>query len=92
MKTFNLGYQPRTKRNDYMSLCNGKSNSLWWNAEDGGCPEWSDRRWCFLRHSEIAKAYSTSYYDDCFFSNRFSVGAHPNTAICHAMKMWKLSQ
>merc|ERR1712018_594606 len=81
------GYRARTKRNDFMSLCNGKSNSLWWNAMVGGCPEWSDRKWCFLRLSDLEKAYSTSYYDDCFFSNRFNVAAHPNTAICHAMKI-----
>ena len=51
-----LGYRARTKRNDFMSLCNGKSNSLWWNAMVGGCPEWSDRKWCFLRLSDLEKA------------------------------------
>ena len=77
----------------FMGICNGRKNSLWWNdATIGGCPSTSDRRWCFLRLTDLAKAYSTLYYDDCFFSNRFSLGAHPMAAICHSLKIWQLSQ
>ena len=88
------GYTPKIKRNDFMGICNGRKNSLWWNdANVGGCPMTSDKRWCFLRLTDLEKAYSTSsYYDDCFFSNRFSLGAHPTSAICHSLKIWQLSQ
>ena len=33
------GYTPKIKRNDFMGICNGRKNSLWWNdANVGGCP------------------------------------------------------
>jgi hypothetical protein len=73
-----------------MRLCSQKANSLWWNSAEGGCPQESDRKWCFLRLSELYRAYETHFYDDCLFSNRFSVGSHPSAAICHALKIWNI--
>lgn len=89
-------YFPKLKRNDFMSVCNGKKNTLWWNDFNGGCPESSDRRWCFLRLTDLEKAYGSgdSLYQqqkDCFFSNRFNLGAHPTTAICHSLNIRQMS-
>lgn len=81
------GYFAKLKRNDFMSLCNGKKNSVWWNDLNGGCPDSSDRRWCFLRLTDLEKAYGSFYQKDCFFSNRFNLGAHPTTAICHSLNI-----
>ena len=33
------GYTQKIKRNDFMGICNGRKNSLWWNDVNvGGCP------------------------------------------------------
>ena len=37
------GYTLKIKRNDFIGICNGRRNSLWWNdANVGGCPMTSD--------------------------------------------------
>ena len=83
------GFTPKIKRNDFMTICNGASNSLWWNQVDGGCPSTSDKKWCFLKLTDLEKAYKTEFEENCFFSNRFSLGAHPTSAICHSIKIWE---
>ncbi len=89
-----IDYKPEIKRNDYMRVCAFRSNTLWWNSAFGGCPPDSDKKWCFLRQTDLYRAYDLQFkgQDDCLFSNRFSVGSHPTTAICHALKMWYYSR